>query len=425
MFYGLLNAGPVKKRKIKKLFKHSAVVNDHFTGFALYDMDRQKMVFELNDDKYYTPASNTKLFTLYACLKTLGDSIPAIRYVTRGDSLIFWATGDPSFLHKELAGVSLFDFLKASGKQLYFSSGIYSGSFFGHGWAWDDYNDDFQAEINELPIANNMAVITGDKNGKLLINPACLSPLLKCDSDYTPGSFKVKRGFADNTFTYPAMPPPPGFRQGVPLKTSTQLTLELLTDTLKKPVYEVHIPLADDAKTIYSVNADTVYRHMLQPSDDFLAEQLMLVCSSVRFKTLNTDSVINYMKAHFLNDMPDTVRWVDGSGLSRYNLFTPRSIITLLLKIRGEVKNDELLYSMLPAGGVSGTIKSAYKTDSGKPFVWAKTGTMSNNHNLSGYLVTKKGTHLAFSFMNSNYTRPTHDIRDEMARIITYIHDHN
>src|SRR5476651_2711643 len=92
----------INKRNIKKQFEQSQVSNDHFTGFALYDMDQKKMVFELNSDKYFTPASNTKLFTFYTCLKMLGDSIPGLRYVNRNDSLIFWGTGDPSFLQTSL-----------------------------------------------------------------------------------------------------------------------------------------------------------------------------------------------------------------------------------------------------------------------------------------------------------------------------------
>ena len=107
-------ASRIKKRKIRKLFKHSAIVKDHFTGFALYDLDCKKMIFELNADKYFTPASNTKLFTYYTCLKMLGDSIPAIKYAIHNDSLIFWGTGDPSFLHSTLKATKAFNFLKAS-----------------------------------------------------------------------------------------------------------------------------------------------------------------------------------------------------------------------------------------------------------------------------------------------------------------------
>ena len=308
------DAGHIKKRKIKKLFKRSVILNDHFTGFALYDLDDKKMIYEQNADKYFTPASNTKLFTFYTCLKMLGDSIPALKYVIHNDSLIFWGTGDPSFLHSNLKGTKGFEFLKNNHKHLFFASGSYTNDFYGAGWAWGDYNDYYQAEINELPVEGNAALIYADKNDSLQIRPSYFKKYLKCDSTFQPGHFMVKRDFLSNTFIYPFMALPENFRQEVPWKTSTAVILSLLEDTLKEYITEIHLPLPDNAKTIYDANADTVYKHMLQPSDNFIAEQLLLVCSSAKFKTLNSDSVINYSKEHFLNDLPDTPEWADGSG---------------------------------------------------------------------------------------------------------------
>ena len=418
-------ASRIRKRKIKKLFKHSQIVKDHFTGFALYDLDNKKMIYGLNDAQYFIPASNTKLFTFYTCLKMLGDSVPALKYVIHQDSLIFWGTGDPSFLHNDLKGINGFNFLKNSGKKLFFSSGNYTNAMYGSGWSWDDYNDDYQAEISELPVGGNLAMVYAAKNGTMQIRPSYLTKYLRRDSTFHPNSFYVKRDFLSNAFVYPAMVMPENFMQQVPWQTSTALTIALLQDTLKQVVTEIHLPLPRDAKTIYDANADTVYRHMLQPSDNFIAEQLLLLCSSTKFKTLNTDSVINYAKANFLNDLPDKLKWVDGSGLSRQNLFTPRSIVMLLCKILNEVKSEALLHSMLPEGGVSGTLKNVYKkdSDSGQPFIWAKTGSLSNNYNQSGYITTKKGKRLAFSFMNNNFMNTSRQVRDEMVRIMTYIHD--
>lgn len=418
-------AGGIHKHKIRKLFKRSRVLNDHFTGFALYDLDSKKMVFEQNDDKYYTPASNTKLFTWYTCLRMLGDSIPGLRYEMHGDSLIFWGTGDPSFLHSDLKGVNAYNFLKNSGKQLFYAAGNYQNAFFGDGWAWNDYNDDYQAEISELPVYGNLVTFTAGPYQKLVAAPSYFNShiidTVSADKQNT-AHFKVTRDFLANKFYSPISVAPQNYFQQVPWKTSDTLTQRLLQDTLKDTVTLIRRPLTSFAKTIYNANADTVYRHLLQPSDNFIAEQLLLVCSSVKFNTLNTDSVINYSKAHYLNDLPDTPRWVDGSGLSRYNMFTPRSIVALLVKIL-QTRNEQLLHSELPEGGVAGTIKSAYKTDNGKVFVWAKTGSLMYDYNQSGYLVTRKGHRLAFSFMNNNFTEPARQVRNEMVRIITYIHD--
>ena len=429
VLYGLLlqmscSAGKhIHNRKIKNQFNHSVILNDHFTGFALYSMDDKKIIWQQNADKYFTPASNTKLFTFYTCLNMLGDSIPALKYVDRHDSLIFWGTGDPSFLHSDLKAAKAFNFLKNCGKRLFFAPGRYTDDFYGDGWAWNDYNDYYQPEITELPLEDNVAAFYTDKNDSLQVRPAYLKRFLKCDSSYHPANFRIRRDFLTNTFVYPAGKPPATFRQDVPFKTGTALTLALLQDTLKLPVTEIHLALPDSAKTIYDANADTVYRHMLQPSDNFIAEQLLLVCSLARFEKLSSDSVITYAKAHFLNDLPDVPQWADGSGLSRQNLFTPRSMISLLEKIEEKVNNDSLLHSLLPEGGVAGTIRHAYNTDNGTPFIWAKTGSLNNVYNQSGYLVTRKGKHLAFSFMNNNFTRPASEVRNEMVRIITWIHD--
>ncbi|HEY9196434.1 MAG TPA: D-alanyl-D-alanine carboxypeptidase, partial [Mucilaginibacter sp.] len=253
----------INKRKIKKQFELSPVVNDHFTGFALYDMDEKKMVFELNDDKYYTPASNTKLFTFYTCLKMLGDSIPALKYEVHNDSLIFWGTGDPSFLHSDLKGVNGLNFLKHSDKNLYWSATGYTGEFFGPGWGWDDYNDDYQQELTVFPIEDNEVLLYADKDGNMQVKPQYFKRYLAPDPGFKPAVFKVKRDFLTNKFTYPQTAIPERFTQLVPWKTGDMVTKALLEDTLKKTVYLTDLPVSNKARVIYNTNADSVYRRML------------------------------------------------------------------------------------------------------------------------------------------------------------------
>src|SRR5258708_7870535 len=49
-------------------------------GISLYDPVSGGYLYRYQDDKYFIPASNTKLFTLYAGMKWLGDSLTGMRY---------------------------------------------------------------------------------------------------------------------------------------------------------------------------------------------------------------------------------------------------------------------------------------------------------------------------------------------------------
>lgn len=408
-------------RRLNKVFLESPVLKQYYAGFALYDIAAQHMLFEKNASKYFTPASNTKLFTFYAGLKMTPDSIPSLRYVERGDSLIFWGTGDPSFLQSKLKGTKAAAFLKSSPKKLFYAAGRYTGDFYGAGWQWDDYNDYYQAEINELPLMDNLLNIKAE-SGRLLIVPRLFNDCFAKDSLSALKDFSITRDFGANHFKYPITSIPEGYTQQVPYKLSLPLTLDLLSDTLQKKVMFIQLKMPANAKTIYNLKTDAVLKEMMLPSDNFIAEQLLLVYANELGEELNTAKAISYMEKNYLSALPDKPRWVDGSGLSRGNLFTPRDIVKLLELIYKEVNDPQRLFNMMPAGGKRGTLKNAYpKTD--EPFVFGKTGTLTGVHNQSGYVVTKKGKTYIFSFMNNNFVVPTADVRNEMVRIMTYIHE--
>ena len=206
----------------------------------------------------------------------------------------------------------------------------------------------------------------------------------------------------------------------IPFHYSDPFLTFLLGDTLKKEVTPVTIPFDHQASTLYSVPADSLYKVMMQESDNFIAEQLLLLCAGVLSDTLETDIAIREVKKRFLTDLPDTPVWVDGSGLSRMNLFTPRSIVSLWEKTSQKIPRERL-FNLLAVGGVSGTIRNSYKGE--RPFVYAKTGTLRNNHMLSGFIVTKKGRTLIFSWMNNNFTVGSGPVRGRMEEILKFIYE--
>ncbi|MFT6936180.1 MAG: D-alanyl-D-alanine carboxypeptidase/D-alanyl-D-alanine-endopeptidase (penicillin-binding protein 4), partial [Saprospiraceae bacterium] len=81
------------------------------------------------------------------------------------------------------------------------------------------------------------------------------------------------------------------------------------------------------------------------------------------------------------------------------------------------------LFDIFPTGGETGTIKKWY---AGNPsYVFAKTGTLSNNHCLSGYVRTNSGKVLIFTFMNNHYVGSSSTYKKEMQRVLEWIRDNH
>ncbi len=407
--------------------ERSKVFDRSFTGFALFDPEEQKMIYEYNSDKYFTPASNTKILTFYASLQLLGDSIPALKYKKQGDLMVVWGTGDPSFLNPHLTqNEKVYDFLKSRPEALLFCPANFKDARYGEGWMWSDYPYSYQPEKSSFPVYGNVAhFIQNDTTEGLVVAPAFLKDHLFHDPSLQETDY-IGRAEFDNQFYYNNYAAGgANFDWHAPFRVTPTFVSQLLADTLHRSVHvldEKIMPPAD-AGVLYSIKSDSVYQLMMQESDNFIAEQLLLLCSGQRYGNLNTEQVIDYVRDTLLSGLPDEPKWADGSGLSRYNLITPRSLVGVLDKIYQEVPRQRLL-NIFPAGGVSGTIEKYYRNGK-SPYVFAKTGTLRNNHCLSGYLLTSRGKLLIFSFMHNNYTISTNTIKREMERVLRQVYMEN
>jgi serine-type D-Ala-D-Ala carboxypeptidase/endopeptidase (penicillin-binding protein 4) len=416
----LCSCSPFSRPALTKKFEDiEKDLHDH-TGFVLYDPAKKKTVFEYKPAQYFTPASNTKIFTFFASLKVLGDSVPALHYTENADSIIFWGTGDPSFLYKNVWNDhTVFDFLKKSTKPLYFSTANFHTAAFGAGWAWDDYNDYYSVERSPFPVYGNFFTV------KLYRDSPYVSPLYFRKHYLGRGEPKDKNQFIREVHStdfkfHPGKRRSSTVEWNIPYRIDHEVIAQLLSDTTGRAITPVKKNLPDSTITLYSVPADSLYRVLMHDSDNFIAEQLLLMCADVISDTLQPEVAIKYVKKNFLNDLSDEPSWVDGSGLSRYNLFTPRSIVQLWSKIYDMVPRERL-FPLLATGGKYGTIRNWYKAD--KPYIFGKTGSLSNNHCLSGYLVTKSGKTLIFSFMSNNFVASTSTVRTNMQEILKMIYE--
>lgn len=411
---------PVSRTALKKKFYETENRFQDHTGFMLYDPAVGKVLFEHNASRYFTPASNTKIFTLYAGLSILGDSIPALRYVTSGDSLIFTGTGDPSFLYSSVYNNErTYDFLKHAPQQLFYTEHNWQTTHFGPGWSWEDYDFAFSAVRSPFPVYGNTFEVVLI-NDVLTTTPAHFGKYIVNTYDTATLASLVRSPFSNTTIFRPGETDK--IRKWTkPFISDPSVVIALLADTLDRHVTMIPDGPARTWNTLYSVPADSAYKVMMQDSDNFIAEQLLLSCARVLSDTLAPEIAIEYMKENFLADLPDEPIWIDGSGLSRYNLFTPRSIVRLWEKLLRSTPRERL-FSLLATGGVSGTLKNSYRND--PPYIYGKTGTLSNVHCLSGYIVTKRERTLIFAFMNTNFATPTRDVRMRMEEIMKSIHDH-
>lgn len=429
IFFGaflLVFASCSTQRQISKaanttLFQDSSVQHAHI-GISLYDPATNKYLYNHNAQKYFVPASNTKLFSCYAALKYLGDSLPGIKYWENDTALYLVPTGDPSLLHTDFKKNPVIDFLQKTKKSVYIIDSNWKETALGLGWLWNDYNDNYMAERSALPVYGNMIhwvqeIAEGVSNeAQEDQTPSIYSiPEINWKVRFNAGilrkAFFVQRNRDENVFMITEGKEKKK-EQDVPFVThGIESALELLPDTIGKQITYLAEPKKQKQPvkltTVFSQPVDSLLQPMMYRSDNFYAEQSLLMVSQVKLGEMNDGKLIDTLLKTDLRDLPQKPRWVDGSGLSRYNLFTPNDFVVLLQKMQQEF-GMKRLQVILPTGG-KGTLSNLYKQDSN--YIFAKTGTLSGVVALSGYIYTKKNKLLIFSVLVNNHTGSAGTIR--------------
>lgn len=163
-----------------------------------------------------------------------------------------------------------------------------------------------------------------------------------------------------------------------------------------------------------------IVREMNVPSDNFIAEMLTKA-TGVYGVGQGTTSAGGRRTTELLRHqgiLTPRDRLVDGSGLSRSNRLTATTLVRLVAAADADPSWGRAFISSLPKGG-EGTLVNRMRSGVATNRVRAKTGYINGASSLSGRVVSRGGTHYAFSMLMN-----THDITGAKAtqdRVVTLL----
>jgi D-alanyl-D-alanine carboxypeptidase/D-alanyl-D-alanine-endopeptidase (penicillin-binding protein 4) len=406
-------------------------------------------------DQLFMPASNQKLLTASTALTLLGPEYrwpttllargPVRRGVLDGD-LVVRGTGDPSVsvsVYKDalIPLRALADSLRAHGVtrvhgRLVAAPSPFTDSPLGYGWAWDDLDEPYSAGVDALYFNEGftqVAVVGGARAGepvRAATRPASTYPALTVRAR-TVARAPAGAIAADSVAALPAIKVTQDSSRAGMLVSGTiaagdSAVIEIAfrdhpaayLAALREALRAQGI-VVDEARTDTTARLDSLVamvsptlREILpyfeKPSQNQIGELLFKTLALSKTGTGTADSAQQVVSRQLLawGAAPDGFAVRDGSGLSRHDFVTPRTIVHVLDAMRRS-PDFKLFYDALPIAGVDGTIKNRMKGTPAAGNVHAKTGTLDKVRSLSGYVTTADGRLLLFSALTNNYVVPT------------------
>ena len=425
-------------------------------GVEIKSLETGRILYQRNAGKMFVPASNMKLVTGTAALETLG---PGWRYrtavvaggpvengVLRGD-LVVVGSGDPTIAADFQNGdpLAVFrawaDSLRAHGVtritgRIVGDDDVFDDRALGRGWAWDDTDAYYSAEIGGLQYnlgVVGIAVTPGSapgSEGRIRLVPATSYTRFENHTRTVAGAPVAEvEGTREEQGTGIVVAgdvprDTAEIRTEVAVRNNTAYFVTVLRETLlaagirvdgaavdQDDIAPADVPARRGALFVHSSPPlAEILPGFLKPSQNQIGELLLKTMGrALRGQGTAAAGIAVVDSLHRTWGLPARkLAQADGSGLSRYNLIAPELLIALLEHMRGSA-NYQTFYAALPVAGVDGTLASRMKGTPLQGNVHAKTGTVTNVRSLSGYMTTAAGEPMVFSMIVNHHTVSSRD----------------
>jgi D-alanyl-D-alanine carboxypeptidase/D-alanyl-D-alanine-endopeptidase (penicillin-binding protein 4) len=444
-------------------------------GVKIVSLDSGETVFEQNPQKLFSPASNSKLYTVALALDRLGADYriktslyakarPDEAGTLKGD-LIVYGRGDPT-INARLHGGDIYKALeplvfaltnagvKRIAGDLVGDESYFRGPPLGSGWVWDDLVYYYGAEISALTINDNTLqakVKPGARVGapcQLAVLPATtwlsFSNRTETVEKGAPRKIHFYHPLCQNIIYVSGQVPidDAGYAKEVTLHNPAGLFVSFLKQALARQGIKVtgkvrsmnwldQEPFNRDSLvelgSMSSLPLRDIAREVLKPSQNLYTDLLLAhVGEQARKADTPAGETSEELGIRELNKFlavagikPGETIFEEGSGLSRDNLTTPNATVTLL-QFMNRHKCAQVYLDALPIAGVDGTLKSRMKGTPAAGNVRAKTGTLRWANSMSGHVTTAAGEHLVFSLMVNRYyeSRPARSDLDTIGVLL-------